>query len=69
MRRPLVIEERMHLTEIDIATLDYRKPIYLQKYGARFIVDKVQWSEEESKVTLVKLPPATGISVHEAENE
>jgi hypothetical protein len=69
MRRPLVIEERMHLTEIDIATLDYRKPIYLQKYGARFIVDKVQWSEEESKVTLVKLPPATDISVYEAEIE
>lgn len=69
MRRPLVIEERMHLTEIDIATLDYRKPIYLQKYGARFIVDKVQWSEEESKVTLVKLPPATDISVYESEIE
>lgn len=69
MREPLVIEERMHLTEIDIATLDYRKPIYLQKYGARFIVDKVQWSEKESKVTLVKLPPATDISVYEAETE
>ena len=64
MRNPIVIEEQMNLTEIDIKELDYRKPIYLQKYGARFAVQKVQWSEgEPSTVTLVKLPPAKDIGV------
>lgn len=62
MRNPIVIEEKVQLSEIDIKTLDFRKPIYLQKYGAQFVVDKVQWSEgEPSTVTLVKLPPAKEI--------
>lgn len=64
MRTPIVIEEKVQLSEIDIKTLDFRKPIYLQKYGAQFVVDKVQWSEgEPSTVTLVKLPPAKDIGV------
>ena len=64
MRNPIVIEEKVQLSEIDIKTLDFRKPIYLQKYGAQFVVDKVQWSEgEPSTVTLVKLPPAKEIGV------
>ncbi|MBR2030628.1 MAG: hypothetical protein IKA04_00195 [Alistipes sp.] len=64
MRNPIVIEEKVQLSEIDIKTLDFRKPIYLQKYGAQFVVDKVQWSEgEPSSVTLVKLPPAKEIGV------
>ena len=64
MRNPIVIEEQMYLSEIDIKNLDYRKPIYLQKYGARFAVQKVQWSEgEESTVTLVYLPPKENIDV------
>lgn len=64
MRNPIVIEEKVQLSEIDIKTLDFRKPIYLQKYGAHFVVDKVQWSEgEPSTVTLVKLPPATEIGI------
>ncbi|MBE6197998.1 MAG: hypothetical protein E7141_04895 [Rikenellaceae bacterium] len=64
MRNPFVIEEKVQLSEIDIKTLDFRKPIYLQKYGAQFVVDKVQWSEgEPSTVTLVKLPPAKDIGV------
>jgi len=64
MRNPFVIEEKVQLWEIDIKTLDFRKPIYLQKYGAQFVVDKVQWSEgEPSTVTLVKLPPAKDIGV------
>ena len=64
MRNPIVIEEKVQLSEIDIKTLDFRKPIYLQKYGAQFAIDKVQWSEgEPSSVTLVKLPPAKEIGV------
>lgn len=64
MRNPIVIEEKVQLSEIDIKTLDFRKPIYLQKYGAQFVVDNVQWSEgEPSTVTLVKLPPAKEIGV------
>lgn len=64
MRNPIVIEEQMWLTEVDIKELDYRKPIYLQKYGARFAVQKVQWSEgEPSSVTLVYLPPMNDIAV------
>ena len=64
MRNPIVIEEKVQLSEIDIKMLDFRKPIYLQKYGAQFVVDKVQWSEgEPSTVTLVKLPPAKEIGV------
>lgn len=64
MRNPIVIEEKVQLSEIDIKTLDFRKPIYLQKYGAQFVVDKVQWTEgEPSTVTLVKLPPAKQIGV------
>lgn len=64
MRNPIVIEEKVRLSEIDIKMLDFRKPIYLQKYGAQFAIDKVQWSEgEPSTVTLVKLPPAKDIGV------
>lgn len=64
MRNPIVIEEKVRLSEIDIKMLDFRKPIYLQKYGAQFVVDNVQWSEgEPSTVTLVKLPPANEIGV------
>lgn len=64
MRNPIVIEEKVQLSEIDIKMLDFRKPIYLQKYGAQFVVDNVQWSEgEPSTVTLVKLPPANEIGV------
>lgn len=58
IRKPIVIEEKINLSEIDVKNLDYRKPIYLQKYGAMFAIDKVQWSEgEASSVTLVMLPP------------
>ncbi|MBQ5648139.1 MAG: hypothetical protein IIV16_03335 [Alistipes sp.] len=64
MRNPIVIEEKVRLSEIDIKMLDFRKPIYLQKYGATFAIDKVQWSEGgPSTVTLVKLPPAQSIGV------
>ena len=64
MRNPIVIEEKVQLSEIDIKMLDFRKPIYLSKYGAQFAIDKVQWSESEpSTVTLVKLPPAKDIGV------
>lgn len=64
IRNPIVIEEQMNLSEIDIKELDYRKPIYLQKYGARFAVQKVQWSEgDASVVTLVYLPPKEDIAV------
>lgn len=58
IRKPIVIEEKINLSEIDVKNLDYRKPIYLQKYGAMFAIDKVQWSEgEAASVTLVMLPP------------
>lgn len=64
VRTPIVIEERINLTEIDIKQLDFRNPIYLQKYGARFAVQKVQWSEgEASVVTLVYLPLKEDIQV------
>jgi hypothetical protein len=64
MRNPIVIEEKVQLSEIDIKMLDFRKPIYLQKYGAQFAIDKVQWSEgNPSSITLVKLPPAKDIGV------
>lgn len=64
MRTPNVITEQMWLSEIDIKELDYRKPIYLQKYGARFAVQQVQWSQgEPSQVTLVYLPPMEDIAV------
>ena len=58
IRKPVVIEEKFYLSEIDIKNLDYRKPIYLQKYGEKFAIDKVQWTaDDKSTVTLVKLPP------------
>lgn len=62
--KPVVIEEKFRLTEIDIKDLDYRKTIYLQKYGAKFVIDKVQWSDDGiSTVTLVKLPSDKNIGV------
>lgn len=64
MRQPIVIEEKMNLSEVDVKNLDYRQPIYLQKYGASFAVQKVQWSEGyASTVTLVYLPPKDNIAV------
>lgn len=64
MRNPVIIEEKVMISEIDIANLDYRSPVYLQKYGALFAIDSVQWNEgEASTVTLVQLPPAQEIGV------
>lgn len=58
MLNPIVIEEYMRLSEADVKDLDFRKAIYLSKYGARFVISSVEWTcGEAAKVTLIKLPP------------
>ena len=54
--RIVYIKVPMRLTPIDVATLDFTKPIYLQQYKAYFALEKVQYGDGGvSKVELIKL--------------
>ena len=54
--RIVYIKVPMRLTPIDVETLDFTKPIYLQQYKAYFALEKVQYGESGvSKVELIKL--------------
>ena len=54
--RIVYIKVPMRLTPIDVATLDFTKPIYLEQYNAYFALEKVQYGDNGvSKVELIKL--------------
>ena len=57
MADPIVITEKLNLTEIDLCNLDYSVPVYLDKYGAYFaIVSITRDSKGVCKCELLKLP-------------
>jgi len=50
------IKVPMRLTPTDVATLDFKKPVFLKQYNAYFSLEKVQYGENgSSKVELIKL--------------
>ena len=54
--RIVYIKLPMRLTPIDVATLDFTKPVYLEQYNAYFALEKVQYGDNGvSKVELIKL--------------
>lgn len=56
IKKPVVLEAAIRLTEIDLATLDLTRPIYLAQYGRYYHILKVQTSKEgECKVELLQI--------------
>jgi hypothetical protein len=54
--RIVYIKVPMRLTPTDVATLDFKKPVFLKQYNAYFSLEKVQYGENgSSKVELIKL--------------
>lgn len=57
MRRPVSIVANIRLHEIDLATLDLARPVYLRQFGGYFAITKIQTSDSDlCKVELIKLP-------------
>lgn len=57
MRRPVSIVANIRLHEIDLATLDLTRPVYLRQFGGYFAITKIQTSDSDlCKVELIKLP-------------
>ena len=54
--RIVYIKVPMRLTPTDMATLDFKKPVFLKQYNAYFSLEKLQYGENGvSKVELIKL--------------
>lgn len=57
IRKPVVINVNIRLNEIDLAQLDFTRPVYLRQYGQYYAVLKAQTSETDlCKVELLQLP-------------
>lgn len=56
IREPLVVTVELNLSVVDLATLDYTKPIYIARYGCYFAIVELQYSGELTKAKLIKLP-------------
>lgn len=56
VRRPLALTVNVRLNELDLASLDPARPVYLGQYGRYYAVLKVQTSESDlCKVELIQL--------------
>lgn len=56
LEKPVVIEATVKLTEIDLATLDLTRPVYLAQFGRYYHVLKVQTGKtDDCKVELLQL--------------
>ncbi len=56
LEKPVVIEATVRLTEIDLATLDITRPVYLAQFGRYYHVLKVQSGKTDAcKVELLQL--------------
>lgn len=56
LEKPVYLETTMRLTEIDLATLDLTRPVYLAQYGQYYHILKVQTSGNDMcKVELLQL--------------
>ena len=56
MTRPVVLSVRVRLDELDLASLDLRRPVYLRQYGQYYAIIKVQTSDGGCKVELIQIP-------------
>lgn len=56
MARPVVLSVRVRLDELDLASLDLRRPVYLRQYGHYYAIIKVQTSDGGCKVELIQIP-------------
>ncbi len=55
--KPVVLELNIRLHEIDLATLDLRRSVYLGQYGRYYAILKIQTSDTDlCKVELIQLP-------------
>lgn len=55
MNEPVIIKGVFRLTEIDIMTLDYTKPVYLEQMGRYYGIVQVQYKGDMSEVELIQL--------------
>ena len=56
IEKPVIIEATVRLTEIDLATLDLTRPVYLAQFGRYYHVLKVQTGKtDECKVELLQI--------------
>lgn len=56
VRKPIVIEALVRLTEVDLANLDITRPVYFRQFGQFYAVRKVQTSDTDiCKVELIQL--------------
>lgn len=54
---PVVLELSVRLHELDLASLDLRRPVYLRQYGKYYSIIKVQASNGDAcKVELIQIP-------------
>lgn len=57
IRRPVVLTAHVRLSELDLAALDFTRPVYLGQYGRYYYILKVQTSATDlCKVELIQIP-------------
>lgn len=57
LNEAITIKEKFRLTEIDLCSLDYTKPVYLRQYGKYYGVVTIQTSSaDECEAELMQLP-------------
>lgn len=57
IRKPVTLSVNIRLHELDLASLDFTKAVYLRQYGKYYAILKVQTSETDlCKVELLQLP-------------
>lgn len=56
VRVPVILTLHVRLHELDLATLDLRRPVYLRQYGHYYSIIKVQTSGDVCKVELIQIP-------------
>lgn len=57
IERPVILEAQVRLSDVDLATLDITRPVYLAQYGRYYHILKVQTSNKggECKVELLQI--------------
>lgn len=64
VRNPITITESLYLNEIDLATLDMRKPVYISKYDSYFAIVSIQRNSSGiCKCELLRLPMSNKVTI------
>lgn len=55
--KPRIITEHIRLNETEMRNVDYRRPVYLRKYGRFFAIKQIQWTtgDNYAEVELLQL--------------